>query len=79
MVAALDRRSDDILQEIEQARVALADAVDRLAQRGDPKRLATQVKVAIRLKIESPQGRAALGACGAVVALLVIRRIRNSR
>jgi hypothetical protein len=78
-VAALDRRSDDIQREIEQARVSLANAVDRLAERGDPKRLANQVKVAIRLKIESPQGRAALGAVGALVALVVIRRVRNAR
>jgi len=78
-VAAFDRRADEIQQEIEQARVALAQSVDRLAERGDPKRLVNQVKVAVRLKLESPQGRAALGVAGALVALIVIRRIRNSR
>ena len=78
-MAALDRRSDDIQREIERARESLASAVDRLAERSDPKRLANQVKVAVRLKIESPQGRAALAAGGGFLALLTIRRFRNSR
>lgn len=78
-MAAFDRTADEIQQDIEKARVALAEAVDRLAERSDPKRLASRVKVAVRLKIESPPGRAAIGAAGAVVALFVIRRIRNSR
>ncbi len=78
-MAAFDRRADEIQQEIEQARVTLAESVDRLAERGDPKRLVNQVKVAVRLKLESPQGRAVLGVAGALVALIVIRRIRNSR
>jgi hypothetical protein len=76
---AANNRADEIQQEIEQARAALAQAVDQLAERGDPKRLASRVKVAVRLKLESPQGRAALGVAGALVALMVIRRIRNSR
>jgi hypothetical protein len=76
---AANNRADEIQQEIEQARAALAQAVDQLAERGDPKRLAERLKVAVRLKLESPQGRAALGVAGALVALVVIRRIRNSR
>ena len=77
-MAASDR-ADEIQREIEEARANLAQAVDRLAERSDPKRLADRLKVAVRLKLESPQGRAALGAAGALVALIVIRRIRNSR
>jgi hypothetical protein len=76
---AANNRADEIQQEIEQARATLAQAVDQLAERGDPKRLASRLKVAVRLKLESPQGRAALGVAGALVALVVIRRIRNSR
>jgi len=78
-VAAFDRTADEIQQDIEQARVALAEAVDRLAERGDPKQVANRLRVAVRLKLESPQGRGAMGVAGGMLALLVLRRIRNSR
>jgi hypothetical protein len=78
-VAAFDRTANEIQQDIEQARVALAQAVDRLAERSAPKQLAKRAQVAVRFKLESPQGRAAIGAAGALVALLVLRRIRHSR
>jgi hypothetical protein len=78
-VAAFDRTAFEIQQDIEQARVTLAQAVDRLAERSDPKQLANRLKVAVRFKLESPQGRGAMGVAGGLLALVVLRRIRNSR
>ena len=72
-----DRSADDIQREIEQARVSLASAVDQIAYRTSPKRLSEQVKHTLKEKAQSPQGKAVIGAAGAVVVLLIIRRVRN--
>jgi hypothetical protein len=72
-----DRSADDIQREIEQARVSLASAVDQIAYRTSPKRLSEQVKRSLKEKAQSPQGKAVIGAAGAVVVLLIIRRVRN--
>ena len=72
-----DRSADDIQREIEQARVSLANAVDQIAYRTSPKRLSEQAKQTLKEKAQSPQGKAVIGAAGAIVVLLIIRRIRH--
>ncbi|HZZ96426.1 MAG TPA: DUF3618 domain-containing protein [Jatrophihabitantaceae bacterium] len=72
-----DRSADDIQREIEQARVSLAHAVDQIAYRTSPKRLSEQAKQSLKDKAQSPQGKAVIGAAGALVVLLIIRRVRN--
>jgi Protein of unknown function (DUF3618) len=72
-----ERSAEEIQQDIEQARTALADAVDQLAERTSPKRLVAQVKATVRQQAQSPAGKAVIGAAGALVLLLVIRRIRK--
>jgi hypothetical protein len=72
------QRSADVVQaEIEHARDALAVAVDQLATRTSPKRLAGQAKQTMIEKAKTPAGKAVIGGVGAVLALLVIRRIRS--
>ena len=72
-----DRSADDIQRDIEQSRAALAEAVDRLAYRTNPKRVSENLKQTLKQKAQSPQGRVVLGVAGGVVVLLVVRRIRK--
>jgi Protein of unknown function (DUF3618) len=72
-----EQSADDIQRDIERSRATLAAAVDQLAYRGDPKRLADNAKQSVRAKANSPQGRAVIGVTGAVLVLLIVRRIRK--
>jgi hypothetical protein len=72
-----DRSPEDIQREIEQARVSLANAVDQITYRTNPKRLGEQAKQTLKQKAQSPQGRAVLGAAGVIVVLLIVRRVRK--
>ena len=72
-----ERSADEIQRDIEQARAGLAESVDRLAYRTNPKRVAANAKLSLRAKIDSPQGRIVLGVTGGLVVLLVVRRIRK--
>lgn len=72
-----ERGADDIQREIEQARVQLANAVDQLAYRTSPQRLSEQLKATLRAKAQTPKGKAVIAGAGALVVILVIRRVRN--
>jgi osmotically-inducible protein OsmY len=72
-----ERSPDDIQRDIEQSRAALAEAVDQLAYRTNPKRVADNVKQTLREKAQSPQGKIVIGVFGGVVVLLVVKRIRK--
>lgn len=71
------RTAEEIQREIEQARASLAVAVDQLAERTNPKRLANEAKQSLLAKAQTPAGKAVIGGAGALVVLLVIRRIRR--
>lgn len=75
---AVERSADDIQRDIEQSRVALADAVDQLAYRANPKRVMDNVKKALIDKAKSTQGRVAIGVTGGLVVVLVVWRVRKS-
>jgi hypothetical protein len=72
-----ERTADQVQAEIENARDALAVAVDQLATRANPKRLADDAKQSLRERAQSPAGKAVIGGVGALVLLLVIRRVRK--
>ena len=74
-----ERTADQVQHDIEHARDALAAAVDQLATRANPKRLADEAKDSLVEKAKSPVGLAVLGGVGLVVALLVVRRARKGR
>lgn len=74
-----ERSADEIQRDIENARVSLATAIDQLAFRTNPKRLTDNVKHAVIVKIQSPQGKAVIGVTGAVVGILIIRRVVKHR
>lgn len=72
-----ERDADQIQREIEQARVALGTAVDEIAFRANPKRLADNAKTTLKQRAQTPQGKAVIAGAGVLVTLLVVRRVRN--
>jgi hypothetical protein len=74
-----ERSADEIQRDIENARASLAVAIDQLVSRTNPKRLADNVKQALKEKAQSPQGKAVLGGTGALFGILIVRRIVKHR
>jgi hypothetical protein len=72
---AAERTADEIQKDIERARASLATAVDQLAERTSPKRAADRVRHSLQEKAQTPAGKLVLAAGGALLALLVIRKI----
>jgi osmotically-inducible protein OsmY len=72
-----ERSADDIQRDIEQSRAALAEAVDQLAYRTNPKRVGDNLKQSLKEKAQSPQGRIVIGVTGGLVVLLIVKRIRK--
>ncbi len=74
-----ERTAEQVQHEIEAARDSLASAVDQLASRTNPKRLAGDAKQSLLAKAQTPAGKAVLGGVAAVVLLLVVRRVRRGK
>jgi hypothetical protein len=74
-----ERSADEIQRDIENARASLAVAIDQLVFRTNPKRLADNVKEVLKEKAQSPQGKAVIGGTGALLGILIIRRIVKRR
>jgi hypothetical protein len=72
-----DRTADQIQRDIEQARASLAVAVDQISYRTNPKRVVENTKASLVEKARTPQGKAVIGGAGALVLILIIRRIRK--
>ena len=69
------RDADTIQAEIERARDALAVTVDALTIRANPKRILEQGKQTLRTKLADPEIKYALIGAGALVGVLIIRRL----
>lgn len=74
---AVDRSPEQIQQEIEAARVALASSLDQLAERASPKRLAERGKLRAAEYARSPQGKAVIAGAGLLLTLIIVRRLRR--
>lgn len=72
-----DRDPDAIMQEIDQTRDQLAATVDSLAERANPRRLADDLKARVIEFVTKPAVVASLAGVGVVVAVIVVRRVRN--
>ena len=72
-----DRDPDEIKRDIERSRAALAEAVDQLAQRTSPKRVANNAKQSLIEKANTTQGRVVIGVSGALLVLLIVKRVRK--
>jgi Protein of unknown function (DUF3618) len=71
------RSAEEIQRDIQQARASLAVAVDQIAYRTSPKRVANNAKAALLAKARTPQGQAVLAGVGLLVLIMVIRRVRR--
>ncbi len=69
------RDPDDIEREIELARDALASTLDELGTRANPKRVVESGKASLQTKLEDPKVRNTMIAVGAVVGLLLVRKL----
>ena len=76
---AAERTAEQIQKDIELARASLAEAVDQLSYRTNPKRLADNAKQSLKQKAQSPQGQAVIAGVGLVVVVLVVRRLRKRK
>jgi hypothetical protein len=72
-----DRDPDEIKRDIERSRAALAEAVDQLAYRTSPKRVANNAKQSLIAKANTTQGRVVIGVSGALLVLLIVKRVRK--
>lgn len=72
-----DRDPDTIKQEIDQARSQLASTVDSLAERANPRRIADDAKAKAISFVKKPAVAFSLAGVGVLIAVLVVRRIRN--
>jgi hypothetical protein len=72
-----NRDPDRIKQEIDQARDQLASTVDSLAERASPRRIADDVKARVIDFVKKPVVTVSLVGFGALVVVLVIRKIKN--
>lgn len=69
------RDAETIQADIERARDALAVTVDELATRGNPKRLVESGKRTVRTTVADPKVKYSLIGVGALVLLLIVRRL----
>lgn len=72
-----NRDPDDIKQDIDQARDQLASTVDSLAERANPSRVADDIKASALAFVKKPAVTISLAGAGAVVLVIIVRRIRN--
>lgn len=72
-----DRDPDIIKKEIDQARDQLATTVDSLTERANPRRLADDFKAGLARFVKKPAVAASLAGVGALVIVIVVRRIRR--
>jgi Protein of unknown function (DUF3618) len=73
----VERDPDTIKQEIDQARDELASTVDSLAERANPRRLADDAKARLIGFVKKPVVAISLAGIGALVVVVVVRRVRN--
>lgn len=72
-----NRDPDTIKKEIDEARDRLASTVDSLADRANPRRIADDVKAGLARFVKKPAVAISLAGAGAVVIVLVVRKIRS--
>lgn len=74
-----ERTPADIQRDIDRTRDALAGTLDQLVERAHPKRLVEGGKAQVQSFFQTPKGKAIVAGAGAVLVLLVGRRIALSK
>ena len=73
----MPRDPREIQLEIDSARESLAATLDQLTYRTSPKRLKAKGQDAVVRFLQTPAGKAAVGAVGVLVTLVVVQKIRH--
>jgi hypothetical protein len=74
-----ERTPADIQRDIDRTRDALAGTLDQIAARANPKRLVDNGKEQVQSFFESPKGKAVIAGAGALLVLLIGRRIKLAK
>jgi Protein of unknown function (DUF3618) len=72
-----DRDPDIIKQDIDQARAQLASTVDALAERANPRKIADDAKAGVIQFVKKPAVMVSIAGLGAVVVVILVRRIKR--
>ncbi|MGY1771525.1 DUF3618 domain-containing protein [Blastococcus sp. SYSU D00813] len=75
----MPRDPRQIQLEIDAARESLAATLDQLAYRSSPNRLKAQGQAAVVRFLQSPAGKATVGAVGVFVTVVVVNSVRGRR
>ncbi len=73
----MPRDPRQIQLEIDAARESLAATLDELAYRTSPKRLKAKGKDAVVRFLQTPAGKATVGAVGLLITVVVVNKIRH--
>ncbi len=73
----MPRDPRQIQLEIDAARESLAATLDQLAHRSSPTRLKAQGQAAVVRFLQSPAGKATMGAVGLFVTVVVVNSVRS--
>ncbi|GAA4613353.1 DUF3618 domain-containing protein [Saccharopolyspora hordei] len=69
------RDPDAIERDIEQAREALAATLDQLSEKANPQKFVDAGKASVQEKLNDPRVRYVLIGVGALVAVVVVRKL----
>lgn len=69
------RDPDTIQSEIEKAREALAESLDVLSERANPKRFVDQGRASLQQRLADPKIKYSLIAVGAILVAAILRRL----
>ncbi|HEY0812873.1 MAG TPA: DUF3618 domain-containing protein [Pseudonocardia sp.] len=69
------RDPDTIQSEIEKARSALAESLDVLSDRADPRRFVDQGRATVQQRLADPKVKYSLIAVGVILVAAVLRRL----
>ena len=76
-LSPVPRDPREIQLEIDSARESLAATLDQLTYRTSPTRLKAKGQAAVVRFLQTPAGKAAVGAVGVLVTLVVVQKIRH--
>ena len=76
-LSAVPRDPRQIQLEIDAARESLAATLDQLTYRTSPTRLKANGRAAVERFLQTPAGKATVGAVGLLVTLAVVQKIRH--
>ena len=76
-LSAVPRDPRQIQLEIDAARESLAATLDQLTYRTSPTRLKAKGQDAVQRWLQTPAGKATVGAVGVLVTIVIVQKIRH--